>query len=63
MYTVLMMTPLGDHKMQAVCLPNDEKQNIVFVSANEVIDCADKAKVAKEIKDRTKKYFQKSGLG
>lgn len=62
-FTVLLMTPLGDHKMQSVCLPDTEKTNIVFVSTNTDIDCNDKSKVSQEIRDRTKKYFEKSGLG
>lgn len=61
--TVLLMTPMGDHKMQTVCLPQQEKGNIVFVAPSQDIDCSDKAKVAAEIRDRTKKYFEKSGLG
>jgi len=56
------MTPDGEHKMLKSCLPYDERNNIVFVGETD-IKCQDKVKVAKEIKERTKNYFEKSGLG
>ena len=49
--------------MQSVCIPESEKQSIVFVSQSTEINCNEKAKVAQEIRERTKKYFEKSGLG
>ena len=61
-FTVLLMTPEGEHKMLKCCIPEDERNSIVFVG-EVAIRCQDKVKVAKEVRDRTKNYFERSGLG
>ena len=42
----MLITPEGENKIQKICLPNDEKDHIAYISENNFINCNQKFKVA-----------------